>query len=332
MPITHATERTSIHLIHSFENPNGGCEQRALNLYRLLNCHANVSLWCEHEPHPALLAEWPIRRIGPDGVPDDGTLVFVSTYYRVGAWLERARPKRLIIIYNIDFPASLNAWLVRVDKPWFPKPELVFASRILSQSTGRIGTVQCSPIDLSRFVCARDYVRNENAPCVVGRLSRDTPDKHYPGDMVLYRTLAERGYRVRIMGGTILQNALGNVPGIELLPEGAESAERFLDSLDIFLYRTNSNWFESWGRVIFEAMANGLPVVCHVHGGYAEKIRHGKNGFLYQTQEEAIAIIDTLRAYPAVRAAIGKAAQLEMQALLGADFEQSMLEYYIFKS
>lgn len=330
-PLAHAAERTPIHLIHSFENPNGGSEQRTLHLYRLLSGHADVSLWCEHEPHPSLLAEAPIRRIGPDGVPDEGTLVFVSTYYRVGAWFDRARPKRLIILYNIDAPATLKAWLERVAKPWFPKPELVFASHALSQRTGLVGTVQGSPINLARFVCARNYDHRENVPCTVGRLSRDTPDKHHPEDIVLYRTLAERGYRVRIMGGTVLHAALADVPGIELLAEGAEPAEMFLGSLDIFLYRTNENWFEAWGRVVFEAMANGLPVVCHAHGGYAVEIRHGENGFLYQSQEQATAIIDTLRADPVIRAAIGRTAQREMQTMFGAGFEQSLREYYISK-
>lgn len=328
-PLTHAAERTPVHLIHSFENPNGGSEQRTLHLYRLLRGHADVNLWCEYEPHPALLAAAPIRRIGPDGVPGDGTLVFVSTYYRVGAWFDSARPQRLIILYNIDAPATLNAWLERVAKPWFPKPELVFASHALSQRTGLVGTVQGSPIDLARFICARDYVRSENAPCTVGRLSRDTPDKHHPEDIALYRTLAERGYRVRIMGGTILHEALADVPGIELLTEGAEPAEMFLGSLDIFLYRTNENWFEASGRVVFEAMANGLPVVCHARGGYAEEIRHGENGFLYQSQEQAIAIIDTLRADPMMRAAIGSTAQREMQTMFGTGFEQGLREYYI---
>lgn len=289
-----AAENASIHLIHSFENSNGGSEQRTINLYRVLSRHAEVNLWCEREPHPALSGVLPIRRIGPDGMPGEGTLVFVSTYYRVGPWFDRARPKRLIILYNIDAPATLDVWLERVAKPWFPEPEWVFASHALSERTGLIGTVQGSPIDLARFLMTREYSRCEKIPCTVGRFSRDTRDKHHPEDIALYRALAECGYRVRIMGGTILREALSGVSGIELIEEGAEPAERFLKSLDVFLYRTNDNWFEAWGRVVFEAMATGLPVVCHQRGGYAEEIRHGENGFLYHSSDQAVSIIDAL--------------------------------------
>lgn len=319
----------TIHLIHSFENPNGGSEQRTLHLYRLLRRHADVCLWCEYEPHPALLAEAPIQRIGQDGTPDNGTLVFVSTYYKVGAWLDCARPRRLIIIYNVDAPSTLTDGLKRVSKPWYPKPELVYASSALSQRVGLPGTVQNSPIDLTRFACDRDYSLGNTRPCIIGRLSRDTPDKHHPEDIALYRRLAENGYHVRVMGGTVLHHALAGFPGIELLAEGAEPAEQFLASLDIFLYRTNENWFEASGRVVFEAMASGLPVVCHARGGYAESIRQAENGFLYQDQDQAFAIIDALRAAPSLRARLGGAAQRDAHALLGEAFEQQIRDFFI---
>jgi lipopolysaccharide biosynthesis glycosyltransferase/UDP:flavonoid glycosyltransferase YjiC (YdhE family) len=322
----------TIHLIHSFENVNGGSEQRTLHLYRLFRGHADVQLWCEHDPHPALMAELPIRRIGEDGVPDDGTLVFVSTYYKVGTWLDRVHPQRLIIVYNIDAPSTLIALLGRLSKPWHPKPELIYASRALSERMGLPGTIQDSPIDLARFACDREYAAAPARPCTIGRLSRDTPDKHHPEDIALYQRLAENGYHVRIMGGTILHDALAGLPGIELLAEGAEPADEFLASLDIFLYRTNENWFEAWGRVVAEAMASGLPVVCHARGGYAELIRQGENGFLYENQDQAFSIIETLRASPSLRAKVGRAAKCDAHARLGEAFEQQIRDFFIPKS
>ena len=55
-------------------------------------------------------------------------------------------------------------------------------------------------------------------PFTVGRVSRDALDKHHPEDPALYRMLASRGLRVRIMGGTCLASALVGVEGVELLP------------------------------------------------------------------------------------------------------------------
>ena len=319
--------KTPIHLIHSFENINGGSEQRAIHLYYLLKAHTEVTLWSEYEPDPSLLAKVPIRRIDVDGTPSSGTLVLISTYYRVGAWFEKARPQRLIILYNVDAPTGLEAWLKRAEKPWYPKLELIFASGALAAKTGLKGVIQESPIDLARFCCTRDY-SDDQRNFTIGRLSRDVAEKHHPDDIALYQELAKNGCKIRIMGGTVLQQALANTENIELLAEGAELAESFLASLDVFIYRTHEAWFEASGRVVSEAMASGLPVVCHERGGYTEKIHHGKNGFIYKSQAQAHEIINALRTNPSLQASIGEAAQHTMQLVYGTDLEQKICDYY----
>lgn len=321
--------RPRVHLVNAFDNPNGGSEQRALGLYRALKGWADVRLWSVKDPHPAFQSEVTIRRIASDGVPEGGTLVFVSFYYDVGAWFDRLRPERLIVIYNVDNPIRLRAWLKRISKLWRPRPELVFASHALRESTGLSGQVQLSPIDVQRFAFERDPMRYQRGACVVGRLSRDVLEKHHPDDIALYRQLAARGFRIRIMGGTLLAPALAEISGIELLPEGVEPAEVFLASLDIFIYRTNDMWFEAHGRVVSEAMASGLPVVCHARGGYAESIRHGKNGLLYTAQEQALGHIETLRADAGLRASLGRAARESVEAEYGESCQQNLLRFYL---
>jgi glycosyltransferase involved in cell wall biosynthesis len=111
-----------------------------------------------------------------------------------------------------------------------------------------------------------------------------------------------------------LRDALGDDPNIELLPDGATPAADFLRSLDIFYYRTGSH-VETFGRVVLEAMACALPVVCHKKGGYADSIRHGENGFLFDTTEEAHRIVDMLIADPALRAAVGKRARYTVESM-----------------
>ena len=148
-----------------------------------------------------------------------------------------------------------------------------------------------------------------------GRLSRDVSRKHHPRDPYVYAALAAAGVDVRIMGGTCLRQRVVPELAESLLPAGAVPAADFLRGLDCFYYRTGERILEAFGRVVFEAMACGLPVVCSRRGGYADYITHGVNGFLFDTEDEAIALILRLRDDPALRYRIGHAARRTVESL-----------------
>jgi glycosyltransferase involved in cell wall biosynthesis len=162
----------------------------------------------------------------------------------------------------------------------------------------------------------------------VGRVSRDAPDKHHPDDPGLYRMLASRGLRVRIMGGTCLAAALAGVEGVELLPAGAEAAPDFYRSLDAFFYRTGTST-EAYGRVVVEAMAAGLPVVAHEHGGYAEVMRDGVSGFLIRSQEDAYDAVMALQASRALCLQAGQAAVRQAVEVHGPQATERDLAFYL---
>jgi len=50
--------------------------------------------------------------------------------------------------------------------------------------------------------------------------------------------------------------------------------------------------WEGFGVVILEALASGLPVVSRPVGGAPEAVLPGKNGFLYDTEEEAVEALE----------------------------------------
>lgn len=167
------------------------------------------------------------------------------------------------------------------------------------------GVVHPSPVDIEQFKPGVSVTRSRP---VVGRLSRDTADKHDGEDLELYREWSAQGVDVRLQGATTLAGALENEPKIELLAEGATPAADFMRSLDVFYYRTGAH-VETFGRVVFEAMACALPVVCHRRGGYADWIRHGENGFLFDSTEEARQIVARLLNDAALRASVGARAR-----------------------
>jgi len=213
---------------------------------------------------------------------------------------------------------------------WLDRIEVVYASGLMREGLGRPGIVEYSPIDIARFTPPSMSERKEREPSlVVGRLCRDDPGKFHPEDPALFKHLAANGCVVRIMGGTCLRRDLEGVDGVSLLPEGAMDAAIFLRGLDCFLFRNHPSLVESFGRAVVEAMACGLPVVCHRNGGYAELIRHGINGFLFDTTEQAMELLLTLQRDKNLRATIGKAARATVEEIYSPEKLREMWNFYI---
>ncbi len=131
------------------------------------------------------------------------------------------------------------------------------------------------------------------------------------------------------MGGTCLRDRFAGAGVASLLPAGSTPSVDFLQGLDCFYYRTSDHWLEAFGRVVFEAMACGLPVVCGRRGGYADYIVHGVNGFLFDTSEQAIALILKLRDNAALRERIGHAARRSVEALYSGSSWRNKLAFFL---
>jgi glycosyltransferase involved in cell wall biosynthesis len=200
----------------------------------------------------------------------------------------------------------------------------VFISDFQKRQLGLDGVVHPSPINIKLFTPRPSIERHH---VIVGRLSRDTPDKHNPHDLPIFLDLAQRNVKIRLQGASCLAEELRHI-NIEILPEGAEPAEQFLQSLDIFFYRTGRH-VETFGRVVFEAMACGLPVVCHKHGGYSDWIVHGENGFLFSIDDDAREILGQLIANPSLRRSVGENARRTIESMYATEKVEERLQFYV---
>jgi len=227
----------------------------------------------------------------------------------------------LIYIYNTFHP-KLTA--IASSPPWgWPKTEFVFISEFEKRLVGLDGVVHPSPIDINLFAPGPVIERRQ---VIVGRLSRDTSQKYNRHDFPILLDLARRNVRIRLQGASCITDELRH-SNVEILPEGAEPAEKFLQGLDIFYYRTGAH-VETFGRVVFEAMACGLPVVCHRHGGYADWIVSGENGFLFSTDDEARKILDQLIAKPSLRRSVGANARQTIEDMYAGDKMEERSQFY----
>lgn len=319
-----------IHLINPLENIAGGSEQRCLHLYDLLRARTEVVLWSNGRTDPTILARYPIRPLLDAGpVPEGGTVVFVGWYRSPGAWIERIRADRTILIFNTPGFGPLRE-AVELLRRLGLGPELVFPSRWMQQASGFEGRIQESLIDLQRFQPNRAARPHSDRFCV-GRLSRDVGGKHHGSDLALYAALARQNIRVRLMGATVLSPFIPPAlsDAVEILPTAAEPAERFLQGLDCFYYRTHEHWREPSGRVVAEAMAAGVPVVLHREVGNAEHIIHGENGFLFDTPDQAFQLILALRSDPEMAHCIAIAARETTETMYSAQAVARIAEFYL---
>ncbi len=312
-----------------FDDRFAGAERELLALRDALKNSGELQMWSVVPPH-AWYAAQGVQAVQPFGgrFPRTGVLVWGGAHVAPAVWLKYTRFARVMLHCNLASWERFFALIEILRDTTALDPELVFVSQALRLTAGLPGHVVYSPMDIAPFFQAVQARRpRAGGPLTVGRVSRDTPDKHHPQDPDLYRMLAAAGWRVRLMGGTCLAPQLEGVPGVELLAAGAEEVADFYQSLDVFFYRTGST-VEAYGRVVAEAMASGLPVVAGHLGGYAEVVVPGETGLLVQSQEEAWDALERLAQEPSLRAAMGQAAMQAAQALHGGDALEALRVLY----
>lgn len=117
-------------------------------------------------------------------------------------------------------------------------------------------------IDVSEW---RRPVRPQNQKTLIGRHSRDQYVK-WPiaPDELLAIYPSNEDYEIHVLGGAKAARKMlgGELPSNWHVKEfGDMHPKEFLAQLDVFVYYTHPEWVEAFGRVIFEAMAVGVPVI-----------------------------------------------------------------------
>jgi glycosyltransferase involved in cell wall biosynthesis len=323
-----------IHIINPLGVAHGGSEWEAVSLFEMLSASQypdkEIRIWSTQRRNRIskyFLSRYPIRCISRFGIkrPKKGTLIFVGAYFKIRHWYDFSNPSRIIIIYNVSEKEELDILYKRSLKIC-KQVEVVHISKWMRSSCSYGGVIHYSPISLIKFQPVRKAINNV---FTVGRLSRDTQDKFSEDDPDLFRMIADMGCRVRLMGATTLESSLSGYKGIEILHAAAEEPDVFLSSLDCFIYRTHDSWTEPFGRVVMEAMACGLPVVCENKGGYVEVIEHGKNGFLFSDTQEALGIVQKLKSDQDLCRHVGEQARFKMESIYAGKRLKKRIEYYM---
>jgi hypothetical protein len=137
---------------------------------------------------------------------------------------------------------------------------------------------------------AFSFIDRRHKTFTVGRLSRSDTVK-FPEDFpVFYEELGLSDVKFRVMAwdDKLRKKYRWHKFGDEwdLLPQNKESALKFLQSLDLFIYPLGHTFKESWGRSVVEGMLTGcIPLVPAGHQ-FHNSIIHGETGFICNDFEE----------------------------------------------
>jgi hypothetical protein len=120
----------------------------------------------------------------------------------------------------------------------------------------------------------------------IGRISRAAADKFSPRTWQIYGRVPHP-VRARVLGwAEEVRARLGPPPRwAECLPAGSQIPQQFLPTLHALVH-AGGQAAENWPRVGLEAMATGVPVIADNRGGWPELIRHGRTGYLCDTEDQ----------------------------------------------
>jgi len=319
----------TVHIVNKFEQTRGGSELHALDVGGRLAKYAKVEFWAPEMPHPYFSGTLGVKPIEPGQgrVPHGGVLVIIGVYFNIATWIRRARPKRVIFLYNTFEAPLLFERIQEVFEQTGVRSELLYCSDMMRQEVDLPGFFEPSPVDIELFR-PRSTPFPPDHRFTVGRHSRDVIEKHHAQDWKVYEVVAQAGGRSRLLGGTCMERVFPATESLELLSARPDGIVEFLQELDCYYYNT-STWIEPWGRVVIEAMACGLPVLVSNSGGYAQAVEHGRTGLVFRTVGEAAGLMRELVADPTLRQRLGTAARHSVDTLLGAPALARLVLFYL---
>ncbi|MDX5474076.1 MAG: glycosyltransferase [Bacillaceae bacterium] len=150
---------------------------------------------------------------------------------------------------------------------WYPIGPLV-RNALLTHHENDVNLMNLSTKNWTNIIDIRDWERKElNKTSIIPRIGRHSRGQYlkWPSDkdelLAIYPDSDD--VEVHILGGAeIPKTTLGYIPQNWFVLEfGKTTPKEFLEKLDVFVYYTHPECVESFGRVIIEAMAVGVPVI-----------------------------------------------------------------------
>jgi phosphatidylinositol alpha 1,6-mannosyltransferase len=187
-----------------------------------------------------------------------------------------------------------------------PNQELIQA---LEAATGKPCYMMSHAVDTEKF--SPEYRTRQGGPFRIGYVGRLTAEKNVRMLARLEQSLLEMGHRdfqIVVVGQGAEENWLReHMKHAEFtgVLTGRELSEAFAN-LDLLAFPSETDTF---GLVVLEAFASGVPAVVTAGGGPKFTVRHGKTGYAAETFNDFVAYVSELMSRPDLRASMGAAAR-----------------------
>lgn len=216
---------------------------------------------------------------------------------RISEWVERFALNRVCWFYR------------RGDVEFAPNPELM---RIIRSQTGKPTFSMGRGVDIGLFSPER---RNRNhSDLVLGFVGRLMPEKNVrllPRVADALTAAGFSGFRFQITGaGSEREWLESNLPQAEFTGVlVGEPLARAYANMDVFVFPSQTDTF---GNVVQEALASGVPAVVTDAGGPHFIVSHGATGLVAGSDEEFCAWVVALARDEALRRKMGSVARRSM--------------------
>ena len=213
----------------------------------------------------------------------------------------------------------------RADVLYAPNPPLC---ELLERRTGRPCHLMQRGVDTALFSPARRTRSAADTQPVLGYVGRLSAEKNVELLPRVHRELESMGWRPRwlIVGHgadeALLRRELGDAAVAGVL-RGVGLAEAYA-TMDLFLFPSHTDTF---GNVVLEALASGVPAIVTPDGGPAHIVREGVTGRVVGDDEFANAIAELLAAPERLHAMRTAAREHALGCTWDAVFERVLAAY-----
>jgi len=227
--------------------------------------------------------------------PAGGAVILADIQSDTDGWL-RESIDRVLVFALAALPSTYLERVRRIAADGSRPVALMFPSHAKARRFGCDGIVVPPPIDLADVAGVAAKSRVAAATLRVAAVGQDRRRVVIANDVELLTTVAHRAGALALLDPGPLRYDVGMLPTVHCIARGSQTTAGFFAGADIYLHRRQPWWAEDEGRLFFGAMACGVPVLCHRDSIYAEYVDDGVDGWLYDTDDAAVATIDALQA------------------------------------